>query len=57
MVRLGAQGVELLQTGRITLPVPELWRTYIRELRTGGHPMDEALEVAADLERQITRLT
>ncbi|WP_234401781.1 nucleotidyltransferase domain-containing protein, partial [Thermobifida halotolerans] len=26
MIRLGLQGVELLETGRITLPMPEPWR-------------------------------
>lgn len=57
MVRLGVQGVELLETGRITLPVPEPWRTAIRELRVGGHSMEWALATAADLERRITELT
>jgi uncharacterized protein len=56
MVRLGVQGVELLETGRITLPVPEPWRTAIRELRAGGHSMEWALSMAADLERRITEL-
>ncbi len=28
-VRLGLQGIELLTTGRITLPVPEPHRTYL----------------------------
>lgn len=53
MVRLGMQGVELLETGRITLPVPEPARTWLRELRTGQHSMDEALEAAAVCEQQI----
>lgn len=53
MVRLGMQGAELLETGRITLPVPEPARNWIRELRTGGHSMREALEAAEECERQI----
>lgn len=57
MVRLGLQGVELMQTGRISLPVPEPWRTWIRDLRVGRHTMAEALEVAADSEHQLLRLT
>lgn len=57
MVRLGLQGAELLETGRISLPVPEPWRTWIRELRVGKHSMAEALEIAEDLERRIERLT
>ena len=56
MVRLGLQGVELLETGRISLPVPEPHRTWIRELRLGQHTMSEALELAEDLERRITGL-
>jgi hypothetical protein len=57
MVRLGVQGVELLETGWITLPMPEPWLTWIRELRQGGHSMAEALDAAAGLEEHITRLT
>ena len=57
MVRLGLQGVELMETGRISLPVPEPWRTWIRDLRVGKHTMAEALEVAADSERRLLRLT
>lgn len=56
MVRLGVQGVELLTTGFITLPMPEPWRTWIVELRTGGHSMTDALEVAEDLEKQLREL-
>jgi len=56
MVRLGMQGVELLETGRITLPMPEPARTWIRELRTGQHTMAEALAAAEVCERQIDAL-
>jgi uncharacterized protein len=56
MVRLGMQGVELLETGRITLPLPEPWLTWIRELRQGGHTMQEALDVASQMERRIREL-
>jgi uncharacterized protein len=34
-VRLGIQGVELLTTGRITLPIPEPSRTWLHDLRIG----------------------
>lgn len=57
MVRLGVQGIELLETGWITLPVPEPWRTTIREMRTGGYSMQAALDMAAGLERRIRELT
>ncbi|WP_424534400.1 DNA polymerase beta superfamily protein [Sphaerisporangium viridialbum] len=37
MIRLGAQGIELLQTGRITLPMPEPWRSMIVDIRLGKY--------------------
>lgn len=57
MVRLGLQGVELLTTGTITLPIPEPHRTWLIELRRGEHTKQEALDWAERLERQITALT
>jgi predicted nucleotidyltransferase len=36
MIRLGVQGIELLSTGKITLPIPEPDLTYLRDLKTGG---------------------
>lgn len=56
MVRLGVQGVELLETGTLALPIPEPWRTWLRELRHGGHTRAEALEVADELEARIDAL-
>lgn len=56
MVRLGLQGVELLETGRVTLPVPEPWRSWIINLRQGRHTQQEALDVAEDLEQHLLRL-
>lgn len=56
MVRLGLQGVELLTTGRATLPMPEPDRTWLRELREGQHTMSEAIERASDLEAQLLTL-
>ncbi|WP_280193290.1 DNA polymerase beta superfamily protein [Nocardia farcinica] len=57
MVRLGVQGVELLTTGRITLPMPEPERTWLTELRHGLHTKEEALERAADLLAQLNHLS
>jgi uncharacterized protein len=57
MVRLGVQGVELLEHGWITLPMPEPWLTWIRELRVGKHTMAEALEMAQWLEDRLHLLT
>ena len=56
MVRLGVQGVELLETGRMTLPIAEPWLTWLRDLRRGKHMQDEALAAAAELEDRLERL-
>jgi uncharacterized protein len=56
MVRLGVQGVELLETGKITLPIPEPWLTWLRDLRQGKHTKDEALAAAAELEAKLEKL-
>lgn len=56
MVRLGLQGVELLTTGDITLPMPEPDRTWLRELRRGEHTKEEALALADDLLDQLNML-
>lgn len=53
MMRLGLQGVELLTTGALTLPIPEPDRTWLRELRGGEHTKEEALARAVDLENQL----
>jgi hypothetical protein len=56
MVRLGVEGVELLETGRISLPVREPWLTWLRDLRQGKRSRDEALEAATELEARIEQL-
>lgn len=56
MVRLGLEGRELLREGKLTLPIAEPWRTWLRELRVGQHSRADALDVAADLEEQLTTL-
>jgi uncharacterized protein len=56
MVRLGLQGVELLETGRITLPMPDPWLTWIRDLRQGRHTQQEAIDAAAELETRLLHL-
>ena len=55
-LRLGLQGVELLSTGRITLPVPEPDRAYLRSIRRGEVPLDEVTDAIADAEKRLTRL-
>ncbi len=40
---MGVQGVELLSTGRITLPVPEPDRSVLRSVRAGELALDDVL--------------
>ncbi|SFW61375.1 nucleotidyltransferase domain-containing protein [Amycolatopsis australiensis] len=56
MVRLGVQGVELLETGRMTLPIAEPWLSWLRDLRRGKHSQEEAIAAAAELEDRLDRL-
>jgi hypothetical protein len=53
MIRLGLQGVEYLETGRITLPIPEPDRTWLVQMRRGAYSRDEALERAEELEARL----
>jgi hypothetical protein len=53
---LGLQGVELLTTGRITLPVPEPHRAYLRSVRRGERSLAEVLDAIADAEARLVTL-
>jgi hypothetical protein len=55
-LRLGVQGVELLSTGRITLPVPEPERAYLRSVRRGEVPLAEVVAAVDDAERRLIAL-
>ena len=55
-LRLGEQGVELLTTGRITLPVPEPARSFLRSVRRGEVPLAEVLAAVADAEARLIAL-
>ena len=55
-LRLGFQGVEFLTTGRITLPVPEPHRAYLRSIRRGDVPLADVLDAITRAETQLTRL-
>lgn len=55
-LRLGVQGIELLRTGRITLPVPEPSREYLRSVRRGEVQLAEVLAAVTDAEQQLTEL-
>ena len=56
MVRLGVQGVELMQTGKISLPVYEPVRSQIMEVRLGNVTQEYAVEWAESLEAQLNEL-
>ena len=55
-LRLGLQVLELLSTGRITLPVPEPHRAYLRSIRRGERPLGEVLEAISDAEARLAAL-
>jgi len=55
-MRLGLQGIELLTTGRITLPVPRPDREYLRSIRRGEVPLAEVITAVDDAEAQLHRL-
>lgn len=52
-IRLGLQGVELLTTGGVTLPIPEPDRTWLRGLRIGEYSKEEAVERIEDLRNEL----
>jgi predicted nucleotidyltransferase len=57
MIRLGIQGIELLSTGRLILPMKAADAQCIREIRTGKHTMESVLTEAERLEDQLRILT
>jgi hypothetical protein len=55
-LRLGLQGIELLTTGRITLPVPEPHRRYLRSIRRGERQRAEVLDAVSETEARLAQL-
>ena len=55
-LRLGYQGIELLSTGRITLPMREPDRSYIRDVRVGKVTLSDVIELGRALEDQLDLL-
>lgn len=45
VARLGIQGTELLTTGKITLPMPEIDRKFIVDIRTGKYDFITILDI------------
>lgn len=56
MLRLGYQGEELLQTGRLMLPMTETVRNWILSVRRGEVSFEEVMTVVSTLERGLERL-
>lgn len=56
MLRIGHQGLEVLRTGSLTLPLPEPLRSHIFDVRTGAFEFPEIVDEADDLERQLRDL-
>lgn len=56
ILRLGMQGVELLETGKLSLPMSGEARDYLRGVRQGAATIDEVLSRAGELERQLKDL-
>ena len=52
-LRLGYQGLELLETGRLTLPMPEPERSNVMGVRLGQRSFDEVLAEIDEIERRL----
>lgn len=55
-LRLGIQGIEYLQTGRITLPIPEPELSALRAVRRGEWDLERVLAWTARLEARVEEL-
>jgi uncharacterized protein len=53
VARLGHQGIELLTTGRLSLPMAEPERSRVMAIRTGEVPYDEAVDAIEAIERDL----
>ncbi len=56
VLRLGYQGIEFLETGALTLPMPEAERQRILAVRTGSVPFEEVLAEADELRSRLEEL-
>jgi hypothetical protein len=55
-LRLGYQGVDLLTSGQITLPVPEPQREHLRSIRRGEVTLQEVVDAVSAAESELVRL-
>lgn len=56
MLRLGYQGVEFLETGALSLPMPPDVRDFVYSVRKGEVDLNEVLTRAGELERRVEDL-
>ena len=52
-LRLGHQGLELLESGMVTLPMPEPERSSVMAVRLGERSFDEAIGEIEEVERRL----
>jgi len=52
-LRLGYQGLELLEAGQVTLPMPELERANVMAVRLGRRSFDEARAEIDEVENAL----
>ena len=53
LARLGYQGLELLETGWLTLPMPEPERSRVMAIRKGERTFDETIEEIEEVEQRL----
>jgi uncharacterized protein len=53
VARLGLQGIELLTTGRLTLPMPEPERSRVMAIRSGEVPLADVVDEVEAIERRL----
>jgi uncharacterized protein len=53
VLRLGYQGIEFLESGRLTLPMREPERTHVLDVRNGRVSFEDVLAEADDLQHRL----
>lgn len=56
LLRLGYQGVEFLQTGKLLLPMAPPCSVFLKEVRAGGVPLEVVISAADAIEQQLKGL-
>lgn len=56
MLRLGYQGIELLKTGGITLPMPPAEREFVMAVRRGEIELETVLEAVTEIDAELKQL-